>query len=148
MTEQTSRARLAYEITMGRVSDSHWYRVKKILEHHKLEICPKNVQLFASIREQIPRSAIGVEGILDCYQKVEEILGKASNNFKGSEVLEMLHGYGVKPHQTTISRWFKPLGGYRRNKEYPPEKLRNLFIQALIYKAQHSIKLQESKICG
>ena len=148
MTEQISRARLAYEITMGRVSDSHWYRVKKILEHHKLEICPKNVQLFASIREQIPRSAIGVERILDCYQKVEEILGKAGKNFKGSEVLELLHGYGVKPHQTTISRWFKPLGGYRRNKEYPPEKLRNLFIQALIYKAQHSIKLSESKICG
>jgi hypothetical protein len=148
MTEQISRARLAYEIAMGRVSDSHWYRVKKILEHHKLEICPKNVQLFASIREQIPRSAIGVEGILDCYQKVEEILGKASRNFKGFEVLEMLHGYGVKPHQTTISRWFKPLGGYRKNKEYPPEKLRNLFIQALIYKAQHSIKLPEEKICG
>jgi hypothetical protein len=146
MSEQISRARLAYEIAMGRVSDSHWYRVKKILERHKLEICPKNVQLFASIRQQIPRSGIGVEGILDCYQKVEEILGKANRNFTGSEVLEMLHGYGVKPHQTTISRWFKPLGGYRRNAEYSPDqKLRNIFIQALIYKAQHSTKLPEAK---
>jgi len=145
MSEQISRARLAYEIAMGRVSDSHWYRVKKILERHKLEICPKNVQLFASIRQQIPRSGIGVEGILDCYQKVEEILGKANRNFTGSEVLEMLHGYGVKPHQTTISRWFKPLGGYRRNAEYSPDqKLRNVFIQALIYKAQHSTKLPEA----
>ncbi len=145
MSEQISRARLAYEIVMGRISDSHWYRVKKILSRHKLEICPKNVQLFASIRQQIPRSGIGVEGILDCYQKVEEILGKANRTFKGFEVLEMLHGYGVKPHQTTISRWFKPLGGYRRNAEYSPdEKLRNIFIQALIYKAQHSSQLPQA----
>ncbi|MFP4410973.1 hypothetical protein [Coleofasciculus sp.] len=135
--EQIAQARLAYETLMGRVSDSHWYRVKKILQKHNLEITVKNVQLFADLRTKIPRSAIGVEGILTVYQKVNQILSK-SKPLKGSEVLDLLHQYGVKPHQTTISRWFSPLGGFRRGKEYPPEKLHSVFVSALIYKAHFS----------
>jgi hypothetical protein len=91
MNNQDVTARLAYEAVLGRVSDSHWYRVKRILKKHNLEVSVKNVQLFAGIRSQIPRSAIGVEGILDCYQKVELILGK-SKPLKGSEILEILKG--------------------------------------------------------
>lgn len=143
MNEQTERARLAYEAIMGRVSDSHWYRVKSLLKKHRLEISVRNVQLFAEIRKLIPRSAIGVEGILDCYQKVDEILSKSQRDFLGLEVIEMLQKYGVKPHQTTISRWFKPLGGYKRDKEYSPKKLQSVFILALIYKAHNAIKLPE-----
>jgi len=143
MNNQDATARLAYETVLGRVSDSHWYRVKRILKKHNLEVSIKNVQLFADIRSQIPRSAIGVEGILDCYQKVESILGK-SKPLKGSEILEILKGYGVSPHQTTISRWFSPLGGYRKDREYLPEKLHSLFISALIYKAHFSAKLPEA----
>lgn len=143
MTEQIERARLAYEAIMGRVSDSHWYRVKSLLKKHRLEISVRNVQLFADIRKLIPRSAIGVEGILDCYQKVDEILSKSQRDFKGLEVIELLQKYGVKPHQTTISRWFKPLGGYKRDKEYTPKKLQSVFILALIYKAHNAIKLPE-----
>lgn len=144
MTEQIDRARLAYEAIMGRVSDSHWYRVKVILKKHRLEISVKNVQLFADIRKLIPRSAVGVEGILDCYQEVDEILSKSQKDFKGVEVLNLLQKYGVNPHQTTVSRWFKPLGGYKKDKEYSPKKLQSVFILALIYKAHHSIKLPEA----
>ncbi len=143
MAEQIERARLAYEAIMGRVSDSLWYRVKSLLKKHRLEISVRNVQLFADIRKLIPRSAIGVGGILECYQKVDEILSKSQRDFKGLEVLEMLQKYGVKPHQTTISRWFKPLGGYKRDKEYPPKKLQSVFISALIYKAHNATKLPE-----
>jgi hypothetical protein len=143
MNNQISEARLAYEIIMGRVSDSHWYRVKKLLKKHRLDISVKNVQFFANIRQLIPRSAIGVDGILDCYQKVEEILGKSNRVFRGSDVVELLRGYGIKPHQTTISRWFKPLGGYRKNKQYSPEKLKSVFVSAFLYKAHTSVGLPE-----
>lgn len=136
-------ARLAYEAILGRVSDSHWYRVKRILKKHSLEVSVKNVQLFADIRSQIPRSAIGVEGILEYYQKAQVILSRAKP-LKGHEILEILGGYGVKPHQTTISRWFSPLGGYRKHREYQPEKLHSLFISALIYKAHITVKLPEA----
>lgn len=143
VVEQVTESRLAYELINGRVSDSHWYQVRRMLKRHSLEVTVKNVQLFAEIRKVIPRSAIGVDGILSCYEKVETMLDKTNRNFKGYEVLEALQVYGVKPHQSTVSRWFKPLGGYRRDRQYKPEKLRTIFIQALIYKAHHSVGLPE-----
>lgn len=141
MTDQD--ARLAYEAIMGRIADNHWYRVKKLLVKHRLEVTVANAQFFAELRKLIPRSAIGVEGILDCYQKVDQILGKSSRSLQGSEVLMMLSQYGVRPHQTTISRWFRPLGGYRKHREYSPDKLKSVFVQAFLYKAHFSPKLPE-----
>jgi hypothetical protein len=136
-------ARLAYEAIAGRCSDNHWYRVKRLLKKHQLPISVANVQFFAQVRQLIPRSAIGIEGILDCYSRADAILSKSSRNFQGMEVLEMLNRYGVRPHQTTISRWFRPVGGYRKNKEYSPDKLKSIFTQAFIYKAHFTPTLLE-----
>lgn len=144
MTVHIEQARLAYEAIVGRISDNHWYRTRKLLTRHRLEITVANVQFFASLRQAIPRSAIGVEGLLDCYQKADEILSKSNRTFKGYEVLDMLRKYGIAPHQTTVTRWFKSLGGYRRNKDYSPENLKNIFASAFLYKAQHSSKLPEA----
>ena len=147
MLDLTDRAtaRLAYEAIMGRVSDNHWYRVRKLLQRHRLEVTTANVQFFAKVRQMIPRSAIGIDGILDCYRKADELLSKSNRVFKGSEILGVLRTYGVHPHQTTVSRWFRPLGGYRREKEYTPEQLKGLFTQAFLYKAHSSIGLPEVK---
>ncbi len=138
-------ARLAYEVARGsRCSDNHWYNTRRLLARHGLEVNTENVQFFAELRQSIPRSAIGIEGLLDCYKKADEILSKSTQSLKGYRVLEILRQYGVSPHQSTISRWFQPLGGYRRNREYPPQKLKSLFSTAFIYKAQHSTKLPEA----
>lgn len=145
MNETIERARLAYELAVGRrVGDNHWYRTRQLLQRHKLEINPANCQFFAELRRAIPRSAIGIEGLLDCYQKANEILGKSSQSLKGSEVLKILRQYGVNPHQTTVSRWFRGIGGYRRNNLYTPEQLKTVFANAFIYKAHHSIRLPEA----
>lgn len=136
-------ARLAYEAIAGRISDNHWYRVKRLLTKHKLPITVANAQFFAQVRQLIPRSAIGIEGILECYSKADSILSKSNRSFQGLEILELLKTYGVKPHQTTISRWFRPLGGYRKSKEYPAEKLKSLLCQAFIYKAHSTPALPE-----
>jgi len=138
-------ARLAYEIARGsRCSDNHWYNTRRLLARHGLEVNRENVQFFAELRKVIPRSAIGIEGLLDCYKKADEILSKSTQSLKGSDVLAILRQYGVNPHQSTISRWFQPLGGYRKNKEYSSQQLKNLFSLAFIYKAQHSTKLPEA----
>jgi hypothetical protein len=136
-------ARLAYEAVAGRISDNHWYRVKRLLTKHKLPVTVANAQFFAQVRVLIPRSAIGIEGILECYSKADAILNKSTRSFQGLEILEILKTYGVKPHQTTISRWFRPLGGYRKSKEYPAEKLKSIFTQAFIYKAHFTPALPE-----
>jgi len=142
-------ARLAYEAIAGRCSDNHWYRVKRLLKKHGLPISVANAQFFAQVRQLIPRSAIGIEGILECYSKAERFL-KCDRTFKGAEILAMLSSYGVKPHQTTISRWFRPLGGYRKHKDYRSAELKAIFTQAFIYKAHFTPALPEEnheKVC-
>jgi hypothetical protein len=108
-----------------------------------MDITPKNVRFFAEIRKIIPRCAIGVEGILSCYSQADKLLSKTTQNIKGVEVLTLLSTYGIKPHQSTITRWFKHLGGYKRDKEYCPEDLKPIFTSAFIYKALHAQKLEE-----
>lgn len=138
-----SDARIEYELIFGRCSDTHWRNVQKILQKNQMEITPKNVRFFAEIRKIIPRSAIGVEGILTCYSKAEKLLEKTNEDIKGVEVLNILSEYGVKPHPSTVTRWFKALGGYRRDKQYSPEQLKPIFTSALIYKALHAHSLEE-----
>lgn len=136
-------ARLAYEMALGRrVADRTWYRTKSLLAKHKLELTVENVQFFAAIRREIPRSAIGVSGVLECYEKAEKIL-KSHAALKGSEILAILANYGVKPHQTTVSRWFSSLGGYRKDKAYPSALLKPILTQAFIYKAHFSTALPQ-----
>lgn len=128
-------ARLAYETEVGgRISDRSWYDVRRLMSRHKLEITIENAQFLAQLRKEIPRSAIGVSGILDCYSKAEKIL-KSTESLKGSKILEILAQYGVSPHQTTISRWFASLGGYRKDRLYAGNKLKPLLTKAFIYKA-------------
>ena len=139
-----SNARLAYELIVGRCSDNHWRLVRKTLFNNQMELTIENVQFFAEIRQIIPRSAIGVSGVIKCYGEAEKFLNKTTRKLKGLEVLNTLNQYGVKPHQSTVTRWFKPLGGYRRNKEYSPQELKPIFTAAFIYRAmQFSIKLPE-----
>lgn len=141
--------RLAYELIVGRCSDDHWRDVRKILARNEMALTIENVQFFAEIRQIIPRSAIGVQGVLKCYGEAEKLLGKSNRSLTGLEVLSILHQYGIKPHQSTVTRWFKCLGGYRRNKQYPPQKLKPILTAAFIYKAQFSSQLpQEIAVNG
>lgn len=136
-------ARLAYEIAVGsRISDRSWYDIRRLMARHKLEITIENSQFIAQLRKEIPRSAIGVSGILDCYQKASKIL-ESSQSLKGSKILEILAQYGVNPHQTTVSRWFSDVGGYRRDREYPAKNLKSVLTKAFIYKAFHNTALPQ-----
>lgn len=130
--------RLAYELALGkRVSDPHWYRTKKLLSQHQLEVTVKNVQLLANLRALVPQTALGIDGLLDAYQRADKLVSQTKTTFKGGEVTSLLLQFGITAHQSTISRWFKSLGGYKRTREYKPEQLRDILIRAFLYKAQH-----------
>ncbi len=116
-----------------------------MLERHDLEISIRNVQFLAELRRKIPKTAVGVAGLLDAYHKADELLSKARGTFKGAEVVRMLSQFGVNAHQSTISRWFKKsAGGYKRNREYQPKELKDILINAFLYKANQAIKLPEA----
>ena len=139
-----SKPRIAYELIIGRVTDRHWQEVQKILLRNQMKVTIENVQFLAEIKQIIPRSAIGISGVLKCYGEAERLLSKSTRNLKGMEVLQVLNQYGVKPHQSTVTRWFKPLGGYRKNKDYSPLALKPIFTSAFVYQAMQSIKIPEA----
>jgi hypothetical protein len=139
-------ARLAYELALGkRVSDNHWWRTRKLLQKHNLDLTVRNIHLLIDLRKQIPKSAVAVSGLLTAYEKAEQLTKKVKGTLKGIEIVNILANYEVTPHRTTISRWFKKAaGGYKRNREYIPEEVRSILIDGFIYKASNIGKLNQA----
>ena len=134
--------RLAYERYKGRrVSDSNWSNVKKTLREGGFDITEETVIFYAKLRELLPRSTASVVDIFEAYQKAQNYLALNSKAITGGEVLEVLQAQGINPHKGTISRWFKKLGGFRRNRLYYPEKLAPILTSAFLYKVSNTIKL-------
>ncbi len=134
--------RTAYELYLRkRVSDNHWQSVKRTLIQAGMDVNDETVVFFAKLRKEIPRAAVGILQVFECYQKAEKLLAVNSAKIKGSQILEILQSEGVNPHPGTISRWFKSVGGFRKARLYYPEKLTKVLTSAFIYKIANSTKL-------
>lgn len=137
MARADEDARLAYELSMKRrISDTQWWKVRKLLTKHKLEVTATNAQFWAKLRQKVPRTAVGVDGLIDAYRRADELTKRAKGTLKGSEIVKILLQFGISAHRTTIGRWFsKSAGGYKQNREYKPEEVRDILIDAFLYKA-------------
>ncbi len=140
--ETNSEARMAYEFFLRkRVSDNHWYTVKRLLTQAGMEVNKDTVVFYAKLRKEIPRSAVNVLKVFECYQRAEKLLAINSSKIRGCEILEILANEGIQPHPATISRWFKSVGGFRKARYYYPEKLTPVLTAAFIYQTVNSVKL-------
>ena len=138
---QINNARLAYEMFLGkRVSDSHWSQVKTRLTNQGLTVDNETVVFYAKVTKLIPRSVVGLDKVLEAYNRAERLLLSPSK-IKGVEVLDIFAREGINPHPGTISRWFKSIGGFRKNRAYLPEKLIPVLAKAFIYQTVNSTKL-------
>ncbi len=141
-TETNSDARLAYELHLGkRVSDNHWYKVKRNLEDGGFELTADTAVFYAKLKQHLPRTSVGTLKVFEHYQKAEKLLAQSASKIRGLEILEILSNQGINPHPATISRWFKPLGGFRKTRLYYPEKLTPVLTAAFIYQTVNSTKL-------
>lgn len=135
-------ARTAYELFLGgRTTNNHWYSVCRTLRENGFEVDDKTVVFYAKLRQVIPRSSVGVLKIFEHYQKAEKLLADSASKVKGSDILDILAREGINPHPSTISRWFRTLGGFRKTRLYYPEKLTPVLTAAFIYQTVNSTKL-------
>ncbi|WP_066423361.1 hypothetical protein [Anabaena sp. 4-3] len=129
-------SRIIYETLVGaRVSDTHWWRVKKVMNSCELPLSKYGFELFLSLKKTSPRHFTQyhlVKGLIN--KQIEPLLGEG---LSGEEFLKILEKVNVKPHQSTISRWFKPIGGYKATGFYSKSALLPIAITALIYKAKN-----------
>jgi hypothetical protein len=106
-----------------------------------MTVTDENVLFYAKVRKLIPRTPVHLKDVLACYQKAEKFLALNSSKITGLQILELFAKEDIKPHPATLSRWFKPVGGFRRTRWYYPEKLTPVLASAFIYKLTNSPKL-------
>lgn len=124
-----------YERVLGkRVSDVTWYKNRQLLEQNGFQCNSENIRFLALIKKAGFRSNVSAIVVIKQYNKAQELLSKTNKLLSGKEIKQYLNDYGITPHQSTVSAWFKELGGYRRSQLYNPKDLVMLFTKAFIYK--------------
>ena len=133
--------RIVYETLTGdRVSDTHWWRVKKVMSSAELPLNKAGFELFLNLKKTSPRH-------FTQYHKIKGLMSKQlepaiGQGLSGEEFLELLKKVNIHPHQSTVSRWFRAVGGYKATAFYSKSALLPIVATALIYKS----KAQENQL--
>jgi hypothetical protein len=87
-----------------------WYRYKKMLIASKFPITVENLQTLAKFKKSLPHSNNAED--LATYLKLVKIIGETSTHFTRKSFLELIENkLGISFHHSTVSGWFKPIGG-------------------------------------
>lgn len=128
-------SRIVYETLVGkRVSDTHWWRVKKCMNACELPLTKYGFDLYLALKKTSPRYFTQyhkVKGLIN--KQIEPLLGEG---LSGEEFLDVLKKVNINPHQSTISRWFRSVGGFKATGFYNKASLLPIVVAALIYKAK------------
>jgi hypothetical protein len=141
-------ARLFYESALGkRISDVQWWRLRTALNKQGIALTQSNLKWIAEIKKVLPHASLE-SGLLIAFSNAEKLLGD-TKEVQGEFFLQQLQKAGIYIHPSTLSRWFKPLGGFRKKRFYPTEKLHSISISAYIHKvklAQNQASKQIQKV--
>jgi hypothetical protein len=136
---KSTEVRFFYESVLGRrISDVQWWRVKKSFIQQGLALTTENLKWVGEFKKVLPHANLS-HGILAAYTNAQKLIG-SKELIQGEFLTELFNQQGVRIHPSTISRWFRPLGGFRKSKFYPADKLQPIILAALIYKAKLSSK--------
>ena len=128
-----------YEMRMGRrVADSHWWKVRKILENANIELTETNLDHYLEIRKLCPRYSVNFKILLQRIKAFNEYLG-SKKQMTGLHFCYYLKSQNVKPHQATISRWFSPVGGFKKDRVYSLKELSTIAIPAFSYQIKNEV---------
>ena len=63
-----------------------------------------------------------------------ELKPALKDGVSGGEFMQIISSHNINPDQSTVSRWFKPVGGFKKDKEYDEQTILPIVACALIYK--------------
>lgn len=130
----TADFRGIYQGVLGKsVSDSQWWRVRRMFERSYLPFTQENLRTFAALKRDCPRLKIAVKDLIEINSQINSfVLGAVT--FKGYEIEQIIYrNWGINPHQTTFCRWFSEIGGFKKHKSYPAVDIAHVFICARVY---------------
>jgi hypothetical protein len=146
-------AKKYFELHYGSlISDSAWYRLKKVLRHCGMEVTLENLQTVATLKLDKQYTKLSLTQLIDCHVQAQTLASKKVI-VKGDVVFKELQKRTKnKAHRTTIIRWFQSsvvqINGkyFDKERNYKAEELVEVFASALMYEAKYStIKLENGK---
>ena len=123
-----SQKKIFEKFLSHKISDSTWYRVKRLMIDSNLPINKDNLMVIATLKLESTRHRIPLETSLSYYLKTANIQAKITGKAL-YEYLQVLTNYA--PHRTTIIRWFD--GSYNPEKIYQSSELSKILLSAFLY---------------
>jgi hypothetical protein len=124
--------RTIYETMIGqRVSDVHWWRTRRDMNTAELPFTKKGFELFIALKNTSPRYFSQYHKIKAQVSRIETTIGDGCT---GEQFINLLNRLEINPNKGTISRWFRPAGGYKSKAFYAKQVLIPICAVALIYK--------------
>lgn len=123
-------ARSVYEtLKQKRVSDSHWWRIKKAMDKAGLLLDRDGLTQVVRLQKISPRV---------CYSALSlmpEKLGLHTvSDMVGSDIQKLLGDMGLTCHRSTVGKWFHKLNvGFDPKTFYSRNVVSLVLLQALIY---------------
>jgi hypothetical protein len=133
--EQT---RIIYETLTGkRVSDTHWSKTKKLMSNCDLPLDKDGFSVLVNLRKVSPRYFSKYVEIKDQLTSLgRELLPAIGLGITGKQFLELIKKLEIHPNQSTVSRWFKSVGGFKSSGNYSKQLILPIVATALIYKSK------------
>lgn len=148
--KQLKQLKAEYRLITGFDSDSNWVKFKRILEELGV-LSPQltesqnraNLVFYSRIRKELPRTGVNLKASLQIYlrekQFVEALNGR---RLTGQEIVDYLLQQGVQVNPSTLTFWFRNVGGFRRKAQYLPEDILKILYRAALYKVTTRSKQQ------
>ena len=133
-TPQNSDLRAVFEKYYGdRISDATWYRLKKIF-NKDFPLNHQNVVWVAEVKRQLPKCDLRFASVVQAVQKTQLFLVESKATISGQNFVEFLDERNIAVHANTLSKWFKPLHGFRKTRVYSAQELKPIVLAAFSYK--------------
>jgi hypothetical protein len=134
--EQT---RIIYETLIGkRCSDTHWSKTKKLMVACELPQDKDGFNVLINLRKVSPRYFTKYHEIKDeLTQLGKQLLPAIGLGLTGEQFINLIQKLEIHPNQSTVSRWFKSVGGFKSKGFYNKTVLLPILAVSLIYKAKN-----------
>ncbi|MBF2067252.1 MAG: hypothetical protein IGS39_22975 [Calothrix sp. C42_A2020_038] len=132
-------ARSLFEEVLGkRISDASWYRLKPVFGDN-FPLIKQNVVWLAEIKKQLPKCDLRLVPVVNSVKVANELIAGKESKISGKELLELFDQHQITIHPNTLTKWFRPLNGFRKTRVYELKELYPVILAAHTYKIRREI---------
>ncbi|MBW4567194.1 MAG: hypothetical protein KME31_03995 [Tolypothrix carrinoi HA7290-LM1] len=136
--DQKEARELFEEVFGKRISDASWYRLKPVFGKD-FPLTKQNVIWLAEIKKQLPKCNLRLVPIVNLVKQANELIAGRESRISGKDLLELFEQHQITIHPNTLTKWFRPLNGFRQTRIYLLQELYPVILAAHTYKLRREI---------